>query len=87
MSIITDTCQQTAQAETNNPVWAKAIENIYPKAKEMMSKPRYWSVAFPLVITSLCVAPENYFRKHWISCFEAIIKHKVGPIFSCDYVS
>ncbi|PBK70905.1 hypothetical protein ARMSODRAFT_1033874 [Armillaria solidipes] len=61
---------KTAQAETNNPMWAKAIEIIYPKAREMMSKPRYWNVAFPLVITSLCVAPESYFRKHWVSCFE-----------------
>ncbi|KAK0496297.1 cell morphogenesis N-terminal-domain-containing protein [Armillaria luteobubalina] len=62
---------KTAQAETNNPMWAKAIEIIYPKAREMMSKPRYWNVAFPLVITSLCVAPESYFKKHWISCFES----------------
>ncbi|KAJ7599265.1 cell morphogenesis N-terminal-domain-containing protein [Mycena floridula] len=62
---------KTAQAETNNPLWAKAIELIYPKAREMMAKPRYWSVAFPLVITSLCVSPDSLFRKHWVSCFEA----------------
>lgn len=69
---------QTAQAETNNPQWAKAIEMIYPKAKEMMSKPRYWHVAFPLVITSLCVAPQTYFLKNWVPCFEvALSKVKV----------
>ncbi|RDB30372.1 Cell morphogenesis protein PAG1 [Hypsizygus marmoreus] len=62
---------KTAQAETNNPQWAKAIEVIYPKAREMMSKPRYWPVAFPLAITSLCVAPQSYFLKHWVACFEA----------------
>ncbi|KAJ7905688.1 cell morphogenesis N-terminal-domain-containing protein [Mycena olivaceomarginata] len=64
---------KTAQAETNNPQWAKAIEIIYPKAKEMMSKPRYWHVAFPLVITSLCVAPQTYFLKNWVPCFEAAL--------------
>ncbi|KAJ7632784.1 cell morphogenesis N-terminal-domain-containing protein [Roridomyces roridus] len=64
---------KTAQAETNNPQWAKAIELIYPKAREMMSKPRYWHVAFPLVITSLCVAPSSYFLKNWIPCFEAAL--------------
>lgn len=70
---------QTAQAETNNPQWAKAIEIIYPKAREMMSKPRYWQVAFPLTITSLCVAPQAFFLKHWLSCFEAsIAKLKVS---------
>ncbi|KAG5645502.1 hypothetical protein DXG03_005912 [Asterophora parasitica] len=62
---------KTAQAETNNPQWAKAIEIIYPKAREMMSKPRYWPVAFPLAITSMCVAPQSYFLKNWVSCFEA----------------
>ncbi|ESK91761.1 cell morphogenesis protein [Moniliophthora roreri MCA 2997] len=64
---------KTAQAETNNPMWAKAIEMIYPKAREMATKPRYWNVAFPLVITSLCVAPENYFRKYWLGCFESAV--------------
>ncbi|KAF8634828.1 hypothetical protein AX17_004079 [Amanita inopinata Kibby_2008] len=62
---------KTAQAETNNPQWAKAIEVIYPKAREMMSKPRYWHAAFPLVIISLCVAPQTFFLKNWNSCFEA----------------
>jgi hypothetical protein len=64
---------ETAQAETNNPQWAKAIEIIFPKAKEMMSKPRYWHVAFPLAMTSLCMAPQQYFLKHWPSCFESSI--------------
>ncbi|KAF9561441.1 hypothetical protein CPC08DRAFT_817717 [Agrocybe pediades] len=64
---------KTAQAETNNPQWGKAIETIYPKAREMMSKPRYWQVAFPLAITSLCVAPQAYFLKHWHSFFESSI--------------
>ncbi|KAF9255503.1 hypothetical protein L218DRAFT_912242 [Marasmius fiardii PR-910] len=64
---------QTAQAETNNPMWAKAIESIYPKAREMSTKPRYWNVAFPLLITSLCVSPEVYFRKYWGGCFESVV--------------
>ncbi|KAL0958389.1 hypothetical protein HGRIS_000531 [Hohenbuehelia grisea] len=61
---------KTAQAETNNPQWAKAIELIYPKAKEMVSKPRYWQAAYPLMVTSLCVAPQSFFLKHWLACFE-----------------
>ncbi|THU94717.1 hypothetical protein K435DRAFT_966750 [Dendrothele bispora CBS 962.96] len=61
---------KTAQAETNMPLWAKAIELIHPKAREMAAKPRYWNTAYPLMITSLCVAPEVYFKKHWIVCWE-----------------
>ncbi|KAF4581676.1 Cell morphoproteinsis protein PAG1 [Pleurotus pulmonarius] len=62
---------KTAQAETNNPQWAKAIEIIYPKAKEMVSKPRYWHAAYPLLVTSLCVAPQAFFLKNWLPCFES----------------
>ncbi|KAF8962300.1 cell morphogenesis N-terminal-domain-containing protein [Flammula alnicola] len=59
---------KTAQAETNNPQWGKAIEIIYPRAREMSK--RYWQVAFPLAITALCVAPQAYFLKHWQPFFE-----------------
>ncbi|KII91186.1 hypothetical protein PLICRDRAFT_135155 [Plicaturopsis crispa FD-325 SS-3] len=61
---------KTAQAEVNHPQWAKAIEIIFPKAKDMMTKPRYWSVAYPLLITSLCVAPQQLFLRHWVACFD-----------------
>jgi hypothetical protein len=74
---------KTAQAEVNHPQWAKAIETIYPKAKDMMSKPRYWHVAYPLTITSLCVAPQQFFLRNWTTCFEAgLQKLKVYPSLS-----
>jgi len=62
---------KTAQAEVNHPQWGKAIEIIYPKAKEMMTKPRYWHVAYPLLVTSLCVAPHQFFLKNWGAAFDA----------------
>lgn len=37
----------------------------------MMNKPRYWNAAYPLVITSLCVAPHEYFLRNWMACIEA----------------
>ena len=44
----------------------------------MMSKPRYWQVAYPLVVTALCVAPHEFFMKNWVSCFEVgLVKLKV----------
>ncbi|KAF9235809.1 cell morphogenesis N-terminal-domain-containing protein [Melanogaster broomeanus] len=71
---------KTAQAEVNHPQWERAIEKIYPRAKEMMSKPRYWHVAYPLAVTALCVAPHHYFLKNWIACFEyGISKLKDKP--------
>ncbi|GJJ10469.1 hypothetical protein Clacol_004695 [Clathrus columnatus] len=62
---------KTAQHEVNHPEWARAIESIYPKAHDMMSKARYWHTAYPLVITSLCVAPHEFFLKNWLACFES----------------
>ncbi|EJF63380.1 hypothetical protein DICSQDRAFT_82970 [Dichomitus squalens LYAD-421 SS1] len=62
---------KTAQAEVNHPEWAKAMEVIYPKAKDMMAKPRYWHVAYPLAVTALCVAPHEFFLRNWYTCFEA----------------
>ncbi|KAI5888318.1 uncharacterized protein SCHCODRAFT_02636387 [Schizophyllum commune H4-8] len=64
---------KTAQEETNVPDWAQAMEMIYPKARDMATKPRYWGVAYPLVVTSLCAAPQDYFRKNFSSCFETIL--------------
>ena len=36
-----------------------------------MVKPRYWHVAYPLAVTALCVAPNEYFLRNWSACFEA----------------
>ncbi|KAH0834852.1 hypothetical protein J3R83DRAFT_10475 [Lanmaoa asiatica] len=68
---------KAAQAEVNHPQWEKAIEKIYPRAKEMMSKPRYWHVAYPLAVTALCVAPHQFFLKNWMACFEYGIRQTV----------
>jgi hypothetical protein len=48
----------------------------------MMSKPRYWHAAYPLAITSLCVAPHQFFLRNWTACFEAgLSKIKAGSPF------
>lgn len=43
---------------------------IHTKAREMAAKPKYWHVAYPLVVASLCVAPHDYFLKHWTWCLD-----------------
>jgi len=55
------------------------MEMIFPKAQSMINKPRYWAYAFPLAITSLCVAPHTFFLKNWQSCFDfALARLKVS---------
>ncbi|VDC07396.1 unnamed protein product [Peniophora sp. CBMAI 1063] len=62
---------KTAQAEVNYPQWAKAIEMIHPKARDLASKPRYWQIAYTLVVVTLCVAPAEFFHRNWMACFDA----------------
>lgn len=63
---------QTATAEVNHPVWARSIGIILQRAMSMASKPRYWSVAFPLVVVALAVSPREIFLEHWQTCIEYI---------------
>ncbi|KAG8827735.1 Cell morphogenesis protein PAG1 [Serendipita sp. 401] len=64
---------KTAQEELNHPQWAKAISIIHKKVKDMLSKPRYWQVAFPLYVTTLCVAPHEFFLQNWMACIDGCI--------------
>ncbi|KAG8937043.1 Cell morphogenesis protein PAG1 [Tulasnella sp. 419] len=80
---------KTAMHEVNHPMWAKAMDNIFFKAKEMMTKPRYWPAAYPLAITSICVAPQDVFLKNWLSCIElsvAKLKEKSQRIVAINGV-
>lgn len=45
----------------------------------MMNKPRYWHVAYPLAVTALCVAPQEFFARTWNTCFE----HSLGKFKVC----
>ncbi|CCA66737.1 hypothetical protein PIIN_00418 [Serendipita indica DSM 11827] len=70
---------KTAQDELNHPDWAQAVTTIYRKAKEMLPKPRYWHVAFPLVVTTLCVAPHEFFLQNWMNCVEGCLAKLKEP--------
>ncbi len=63
---------ETATAEVNHPTWARAIAVVLQRAITMAAKPRYWSVAFPLVIVALAVSPREVFMEHWQWCIDAI---------------
>lgn len=71
--------------EVNHPMWAKAIELMYPKANQM-SKPRYWNISYPCAVTMLCVAPHDYFLRNWIPFVEmSTTKLKVIRLPTCFF--
>ncbi|KAF9226299.1 hypothetical protein BS17DRAFT_815177 [Gyrodon lividus] len=61
-------------AKVHHLQWEKAIEKIYPRAKEMVTEPRYWHAAYPLAATALRVALHQYFLKNWIPCLDYAIR-------------
>lgn len=63
---------ETATAEVNHPMWSKAIALILSRTLAMMQKPRYWNVAFPLVVIALGVSPREIFMQNWQTCVDAI---------------
>ncbi len=60
-----------ATAEVDIPTWASAINALFPKAREMSTKPKHWAEAFPLACSLLCVAPRELFAKSWLHLVEA----------------
>jgi len=70
---------ETATAEVNHPMWANVIAALLQRAMAMAAKPRYWSVAFPLVVVTLAVSPREVFMEHWQHSIDVIAaKSKVG---------
>jgi hypothetical protein len=68
-----------AQEELDEPQWAQAVESIHTKAMTMMAKPRYWTAAYPLAVTSLCVSAQDYFARNWSAlCDSSFAKLKVS---------
>lgn len=39
----------------------------------MAAKPRYWTIAFPLAITALCVGPQTHFLKNWQAAVDSMV--------------
>ncbi|KAF8660761.1 hypothetical protein AX16_001555 [Volvariella volvacea WC 439] len=69
---------KTAQAETNNPQWAQAIERMFPKARAETKKKnvQQWAAALPLMYILLCVSPHTFFLKNWSPVVDSIGKPK-----------
>lgn len=49
-----------------HPKWAEVLSAIGPRLAQMFTKPRHWSVAFPLTATMLCVSSPENFGARWL---------------------
>lgn len=70
---------KSASAEINHPTWKRAMEMIAPRAYGMLAKPRYWPIAYPLYVATLCGSSEEQFMGGlgghwgWGPCLESAI--------------
>jgi hypothetical protein len=49
-----------------HPKWAEVLSAIGPRLAQMFTKPRHWSIAFPLTATMLCVSSPENFGARWL---------------------
>ncbi|PHH65826.1 hypothetical protein CDD81_1195 [Ophiocordyceps australis] len=57
-----------AQASSNHlthPKWAEVMSTISQRLGQIFMKPRYWTVAFPLTATMLCLSSPDTFASQW----------------------
>lgn len=49
-----------------HPKWMEVVAAIGPRLAQMFTKPRHWTVAFPLTATMLCVSSPDNFGAQWL---------------------
>ena len=49
-----------------HPKWSGVMQVISPKLAQIFLKPRYWTIAFPLTATMLCVSSPDNFSSQWL---------------------
>lgn len=59
-----------ATSELNHPTWQTFIGKLIPKLSEMITKPKHWHDAFPVLATLLCAAPPHVFMPSWMPLIE-----------------
>ncbi|KAK8210039.1 cell morphogenesis N-terminal-domain-containing protein [Phyllosticta paracitricarpa] len=57
----------TATSEVNIPKWKLVIDTIKPRLTQMLSKPKHWQAAFPLMAILTCASPTEVFASQWMS--------------------
>ncbi|KAF2273521.1 cell morphogenesis protein-like protein [Westerdykella ornata] len=53
--------------DPNSPKWRAVVETMRPRLALLLSKPKHWQEAFPLMVSLLCVSPTESFVAQWSS--------------------
>ena len=55
-----------AMPHFNTPRWKTVIDTLKSKASLLLSKPKHWHEAFPLMCSILCVSPADTLATQWL---------------------
>lgn len=55
-----------AAPEFNSPRWKQVLDTIRPKLLQLLTKPKHWLQAFPLMTVVACVSPIDVFAHQWL---------------------
>jgi hypothetical protein len=56
-----------ATVELSMPKWRVVVDTTKPRLSLLLSKPKHWHEAFPLMCALLCVSPTETFTAQWLS--------------------
>jgi hypothetical protein len=56
-----------ATFELSAPRWRVVVDTMKPRLSLLLSKPKHWHEAFPLMCALLCVSPSEAFNAQWSS--------------------
>jgi hypothetical protein len=55
-----------AMPQFNTPRWKSVVETLKSRASVLLSKPKHWHEAFPLMCSILCVSPADTLAAQWL---------------------
>ncbi|KAF2816182.1 uncharacterized protein BDZ99DRAFT_471444 [Mytilinidion resinicola] len=58
---------EKATIELNVPKWRTVVDTIKPRLSLLLSKPKHWHEAYPLMVALLCVSPTETFANQWLA--------------------
>ncbi|KAI1327526.1 cell morphogenesis N-terminal-domain-containing protein [Xylariaceae sp. FL0255] len=59
-------------AHFTHPKWQEVLSHIGTRLAKMITKPRYWTVSFPLTSTMLCVSPPDTAGTQWLQLIRGL---------------
>lgn len=55
-----------AKSGLNSPKWRQVLDTLKAKLNQLLTKPKHWVQAFPMLAVTICVSPNEVFQQQWL---------------------